>query len=163
MTTPRSNPMPASTPLVDMPVMPTAATGGARIALELYGAFNDRNFDRGAAVVAPEFELQAMPTGELFRGPDGYRAFVGNWAAAFPDSRVEIRTVVSEGEYLCVEFTGRGTHDGPFQTPGGTIPPTGRTVEIPFFDVWRVRDGLVRRGRTYFDVGTIMRQLGLLT
>ncbi|HEU4629233.1 MAG TPA: ester cyclase [Gemmatimonadaceae bacterium] len=163
MSVPRSDPIPSTPTRAGLSAMPATTTGAARLVLELYAIYNDRAFDRGAAMVAPDFELQAMPTGELFRGTDGYRAFVGIWAAAFPDSRVDIRTVVAEGDSVCVEFVGRGTHDGPFRTPGGTIPPTGRAVEIPFLDLWRVRDGVVQGGRTYFDIGTIMRQLGLLT
>ena len=161
MTSPRSNPMPAATPLTERPVMPTAATGGARLALELYSAFNDRNFDRGSAVVAPEFELEAMPTGELFRGPEGYRAFAGIWAAAFPDSRVEIRTIVSEGEYLCVEFTGRGTHTGTLATSMGDIPATGRSMTLQLCDVMEFKNGKVQSQKTYFDTGSMMAQLGL--
>jgi steroid delta-isomerase-like uncharacterized protein len=158
MSTPRIGRTPGTATLT-----PDAATDTARVVLALYTAFNDRDFDRGAAHVAPDQEMEVVATGERFHGPQGYRDFAGHWATAFPDARVEIRTVVTEGDRCCVEFHGVGTHDGPFRTPGGTIPATGRPVEIPFCDVWEVRDGLVQRGRTYFDVSTIMRQLGLLT
>jgi len=157
MTTPRSRQGPGTPPLT-----PAATSGAARVALELYAAFNDRTLDRGAAVVAPGQEMHVVATGEIHRGPQGYLDYAGNWIAAFPDARVEIRAVVADAERCCVEFLGIGTHDGDFRTPGGTIPATGRSVEIPFCDVWEVRDGLVQRGRAYFDVGTIMRQLGLL-
>jgi ketosteroid isomerase-like protein len=54
------------------------------------------------------------------------------------------------------------THTGPFQTPQGEVPPTGRTVVIDAVDVVTATDGKISSWRVYFDQMGILRQLGLL-
>lgn len=127
----------------------------------LYDAFNDRDYDRSAALVTDDAEIIAIPTGEIQRGPDGMRAMMQGWATAFPDSRIEVTHLAVAGNAAVVEFTGRGTHTGPMETPAGTIPPTGRLVEVAFCDVLEYREGRVASVRSYFDLATMMQQLGL--
>jgi ketosteroid isomerase-like protein len=105
----------------------------------------------------------ATPLGTTFRGGAGIKEFQLGWATAFPDSRVEIRTLTVDGDRVIVEHNGRGTHRGPLVTPNGTVPATGRPVDVPFCEVFERRDGRVASARTYFDVATMMGQLGLRT
>ena len=70
--------------------------------------------------------------------------------------------MIGSDDYAVVEFVGRGTNTGPLATPQGEIPATGRAIEIPFCDVHRIEDGKITNGRSYFDMATMMRQLGLL-
>ena len=54
-----------------------------------------------------------------------------------------------------------GTHAGPLMTPGGAIPATGRSVEVPYVHVLHFRDGRhVFLGLT-FDRLLMLEQLGL--
>jgi len=124
-------------------------------------AYNARDFDRLDAVIAPDGEFRNVPTGEVFRGAEGMKQYQRNWATAFPKSRVEVRNLVACGETVTMEYIGRGTQTGPLNTPQGTIQPTGRDVELPLCDVLTVRGGKVTDGRTYYDVATLMRQLGM--
>lgn len=139
-------------------------TGGAQdaaaIGRAVLDAYNDRAFDRLDALIAPDAELRDIATGESFRGAEGAKRFQRAWATAFPESRVEIASLVGCGETVTVEYVGRGTQTGPLVTPQGTIPPTGRSVELPLCDVMTVRGGRIVSGRTYYDVATLMRQLG---
>jgi predicted ester cyclase len=58
-----------------------------------------------------------------------------------------------------MEFHGRGTHTGPLTSPAGSIPPTGRSVDIPFIQFLEFESGKIARARLYFDLSTMMRQL----
>jgi steroid delta-isomerase-like uncharacterized protein len=104
-----------------------------------------------------------VATGQTFRGPEGARQFLQGWATAFPDSQVETTTVVADDETAAMEFVGRGTHTGPLVSPAGDIPATGQRVETPFAQVMRIHDGKVTQARLYFDLGTILRQLGVMS
>jgi steroid delta-isomerase-like uncharacterized protein len=134
----------------------------ATIARTVYEAFNDRDFERGLAVIAEDAEWVNMPTDDRFRGPEGFRRDLEQWANAFPDGRIEITNVRTSDDWAVVEFTGRGTNTGPLATPAGEMPATGRSVELQFCDVMEIRDGKIVRGRSYFDMATMMRQLGLM-
>ena len=135
----------------------------AQIVLDLYEAFNKREIARAArTMMAGNLTWVSVPFGTRFHGPQGYRQFVSGWATALPDSRVEVTQVVVSGDCVAIEFTGRGTHTGPFRTPAGEIPPTGRAVELRICEVLQLKDGKVVRGHTYFDSTTVLRQLGLI-
>jgi steroid delta-isomerase-like uncharacterized protein len=137
------------------------ATQNAILVRTLYDAYNARRFDDAVAVCAEDVELVNEATGEVLHGPEGVRAFDTGWATAFPDSRVEIRSVIAADDAVTVEFRGVGTQTGVLRTPAGEIPPTGRSANVPFCDVVRVRDGRVTSIHTYFDSASMMRQLGL--
>jgi len=132
----------------------------AAIGRTIADVYNSRDFDRLDGVIAPDAEYRNVATGEVFRGAEGVKRYQRNWAAAFPESRVEIRNFAACGETVTVEFVGRGRHTGPMNTPQGTIEPTGKDVELALCDVLSVRGGRITGGRTYYDVASLMRQLG---
>jgi hypothetical protein len=42
------------------------------------------------------------------------------------------------------------------------IPTTGNAVEIPMCVIYGLEDGVIRRGRLYYDGATMASQLGLM-
>ena len=140
-----------------------SAADNAALARKAYDLWNRRDFDGGAALCAPDVEVVNIATGQTFPGPEGVRRYQQSWATAFPDARVEVTHVIAAEDGAVVEFTGRGTHTGPLAGPQGEIPATGRPVEIRFCDVYEIRGGKIARQRTYFDLATLMRQLGLMS
>src|SRR5207237_152448 len=77
--------------------------------------------------------------------------------------RVEIRSVIEQGNTVLAEGRMTGTHKGPLATPGGReIPPTGKRIDLATADVFEVEDGKVKGHRVYFDQLDLMSQLGLL-
>ena len=139
-----------------------AEKDNATIARAFFEGWNERDFDRPAALVAEDGEIVEVATGESFRGPAGARHEYEKWAAGLPDGRVEINNVIASGNWAVVESTLRGTNTGPFASAAGEIPATGQALEFDFCTVMEIKDGKVVRGRHYHDVATMMRQLGLL-
>jgi steroid delta-isomerase-like uncharacterized protein len=139
-----------------------ARDDNAAIARTFFEAWNDRDFDRGVAIAADDAEIVEVPTDERFQGPDGIRGEYDKWATGLPDGKVEIRNVIASDDYAVSECTVRGTNTGPFASPMGEMPPTGRAIEFPFCSVMEIRDGKLRRLHHYYDVATMMRQLGLM-
>jgi steroid delta-isomerase-like uncharacterized protein len=139
-----------------------AESDNARLARAFYESWNERDFDRGAELVAEDGVQTIVGSGERFEGPDGFRRFSRMWADAFPDGRVEIESLIEAGDRVVVEFVGRGTHTGPLVSPMGEIPPTGRTVELRLCDVYEFRNGKMQAQRSYFDTASLMQQLGIM-
>jgi ketosteroid isomerase-like protein len=138
---------------------PYAAATVDPVVRTAYEIFNTRDFAAIARVYHPDGELVNVATGQVFRGPAGVEEFLRGWIAAFGDAHIEIGTLVQAGDVAVCEFRGMGTHTGVLHTPAGDVPPTGRSVDVPFCDVIRVRDGRITSTRTYFDTGTFGRQL----
>jgi steroid delta-isomerase-like uncharacterized protein len=128
----------------------------------LYDAWNRREFDVQAAATAPDGQAVIMGTGDVYEGPEGARRYGESWANGFPDGQVTIDSIVGAGDCVVVEYTGRGTHTGTFETSMGAIPATGRSMTLKICDVIEMSDGKVKRQRSYFDTGSIMTQLGLM-
>ena len=131
------------------------------VARTFHEAWTERNPERGEAVIAEDCEFVDVARGEVLRGPEGYRHDYERWRTAFPDGTVEITNVIAGGEWVVVEFTNRGTNSGPLISAVGEFPPTNRSIEVPYCSVMQIKNGKVVSGRDYYDVSTILRQLGL--
>lgn len=133
----------------------------AQLIRESYEAWNNRDFDMMAEHILPDATITLVGSGQVLRGIEGSRQYGEGWAQAFPDARVTVDNVISEGDCVVVEFTGRGTHTGTLSTPAGDIPATGRSVTLQFLDLFEFEGDKVRAQRTYFDTGSMMAQLGI--
>src|SRR5215472_11102742 len=92
-------------------------------------AFNERAWPRAAQIYAPDLEV--TEPGGTARGIDDFLGHAKGFVAAFPDSRMEVATVIESGHHAVVEGIYTGTHTGPLATPQGQVPPTGRTLRLP--------------------------------
>jgi len=133
----------------------------ARHLAEILEALSAHDLDRVAAVVDEKFEFEDVGGGETAHGRDEWREFCAKFVTAFPDLSQDVRLLVDGGEYAFAEVVARGTHTGPLATPEGDIPPTGRTIEVPFCVLVRAREGLLSEGREYYDALSLLGQLGL--
>lgn len=133
----------------------------ADLARRMHEAWNERNFDEMAAATAPDGVLTLVGSGDTFEGPEGSRVYAAMWAEGFPDGKVTVDQVIDSGDYVVVEYTGRGTHTGTLTTGMGAIPATGRSLTLQLCDVMQFKNGKMQKQRTYFDTGSMMAQLGL--
>ena len=123
-------------------------------------AFNERAWPRAAQIYAPDLEV-AEPGGTT-RGIDDFIGHAKGFAAAFPDSRMEVTIIVESGRHAVVEGIYTGTHTGPLATPQGQVPPTGRTLRLPICLVLEAAAGRIASNHVYYDQMTFAAQLGLL-
>ena len=133
----------------------------ATLARRIHEAWNERNFDEIAEATAPDATLTIVGSGDTFAGVEGSRAYNTMWADGFPDGKVTVDRVIESGDYVVVEFTGRGTHTGTLATSMGEIPATGRSLTLQLCDVMDFKYGKVQSQKTYFDTGSLMAQLGI--
>ena len=133
----------------------------ATLARRIHEAWNERNFAEIAEATAPDATLTIVGSGDTFAGVEGSRAYNTMWADGFPDGKVTVDLVIESGDYVVVEFTGRGTHTGTLATSMGEIPATGRSLTLQLCDVMEFKDGKVQSQKTYFDTGSLMAQLGI--
>ena len=124
-------------------------------------AYNEKNWDALNRAIASDLAYDEVATHRNLRGAaDVIDAWKG-WAAAFPDSKATFEGAHVSGSTVILEVTWRGTQSGPLRTPGGDIPATGKTIEIRACQVVDIADGKARSIRQYFDMATMMAQLGV--
>ena len=124
-------------------------------------AYNEKDWDKVKAGVAPEMVYDELGTQRKVEGVDEVLAVWKGWAAAMPDSKATFNSEVASGNTVVLEITWRGTHQGPLKTPDGEIPPTGKSFELRACQVVEVANDKVKSVRHYFDMGSLLRQLGV--
>ncbi len=78
-------------------------------------------------------------------------------SAAFPDYQITIKEQVAERDAVATVWSMRGTHQGEWESPIGSIPHTGRQVEFTATTTLRVADGKIAD-----VIGTNWDHLGIL-
>jgi hypothetical protein len=76
---------------------------------------------------------------------------------AFEGLSMQVVDQIDTSDRLVIAFLMRGRHVGPYASPLGTIPPTGREIQVRTIDVLTVEDGLVSA------IWVVADDLGLLT
>jgi steroid delta-isomerase-like uncharacterized protein len=95
-------------------------------------------------------------------GIDAHEQMGQAFMAAFPDSHMDVSRMVSIGEEVWVTGSFRGTQTGDLVGERGTIPASGKAIDLPFAEVFTIRDGRIARQETYWDQMTMMAQIGAL-
>jgi steroid delta-isomerase-like uncharacterized protein len=101
---------------------------------------------------------------EPLRGRDAIKRDYTGYLRGFPDIRFEILTIVEKDDRSGAgEMRFTGTQTGPLETPtGGEVPPTNKRVDIKGAVFAKVNDsGEIVEERRYYDVASMLRQLGL--
>ncbi|MBV9279941.1 MAG: ester cyclase [Chloroflexi bacterium] len=127
-----------------------------------FESWNQRNWERFTTFLSPQTEMVTVPTGENLTGHDGWRRVWELWNTAFPGHRLTITKMIADDAGVAVEAVFDGTHAGPFGTPAGDIPATGKAVHAPFVGYTLLENGTVTSYHLYFDTLTILAQLGVM-
>jgi steroid delta-isomerase-like uncharacterized protein len=126
-----------------------------------YEAFNRGDFDAATEVFAPDLETTDPALGTV-HSVEPWRAYGEAFKRALPDARFNLRSALESGETVAVEGTFTGTFTAPLTSPQGEVPPTGRTIDVPYADFFTVRGGRIVAHRVYYDQVQLGTQLGLM-
>lgn len=129
----------------------------------LYAAAEGHSLDpeRFLSCFSEDAYVRDVPTGTEFRGQD-IAMVASGMADAFPDIHRELFDIYAMNDVIVVELAIRGTHEGPLAMPGGTVPATGKTIDVPCCDVFRMKDGKVISFHCYNAASILAQQLGLV-
>jgi steroid delta-isomerase-like uncharacterized protein len=103
----------------------------------------------------PRYEI--VPTGEVYDGEEEVEEYFRITRTAFPDQRNELIALHHADDAVIAEFWLKGTHEGELRG----IPPTGREFTCRCISLFLFEEDRLVCERAYFDVITIMAQLGL--
>jgi ketosteroid isomerase-like protein len=98
-----------------------------------------------------------------YTGPAEVAKPVEYYGAAFSDMHRELYNVYVSGDVVVVQLALQGTHDGPLHLPFGMLPPTGKRMDAPCCDVFKLADGKLHRFDCYPEGSVILSQLGVLS
>jgi steroid delta-isomerase-like uncharacterized protein len=125
---------------------------------EAHRAFNRRDFDAVAARMVDGFTYRDNARGMTYEGREGFKQFMSIWVSAFSNAEVCEPTYINGGDVVVAQFRGRGVNDGGM----GPFRATGRAMDLPMCEIlWFDADGRILSGAIYYDVMTMLTQLGI--
>ena len=126
-----------------------------------FTAYNEKNWDKIRTLLTADVVYDEVPTNRKVRGIDQVITLWQGWATALPDSKCTFHNAIASGDTVVIELTWIGTHKGPLQTPKGPIAPTGKRIEIRACNVIQMEGEKGKSQRQYFDMATMLQQLGV--
>ena len=104
----------------------------------------------------PRYEV--VPLGEPVDGAGNVHDLLKGLFEGFPDFHADIERVYHSDSVVAAEVRMRGTHRGPW----AGIPATGRRIDVPVMSLFVFEADKLVCEKVYFDMATLMRQLGAL-
>ncbi len=143
-----------------------AAQENVALARSLLDLYNSRQsdpawLDKSMAAYAADCEDIDVPSGATLHGPDGHKRIALFFAENFPDLRVELTDAFATEDQVVLEGTWRWNDTGPLPLPSGALPATGRSGELRCCYVYQIRNGKIVSVHHYYDMMTMLEQLGL--
>ena len=123
-------------------------------------AYNQKDWGKAKETLAPDAVYDEKGTHRRIQGAGEIISAWQGWAKAFPDSKATILREFASGDTAVFELVWKGVHTGPLQTPTGTIPASNKPIEMPACQVVQVEGGKVKSASHYFDMLTMLTQIG---
>ncbi|SPL62369.1 hypothetical protein OHAE_5437 [Ochrobactrum soli] len=128
--------------------------------LKLYASAEGNSLDLEAflSCFAPDGYARNVSAQMDFRGADIAKV-AKDMAEGFPDIHREIFSLDVAADTVVVELAIRGTHLGTLMTPQGPLAATGKTINVPCCDVFRMKKGKIAAFHCYNISGIMQHQL----
>ena len=134
--------------------------GAEKLGRALVDAHSVGDWAAVKGALSPDSVYEEYGTQRRIEGSDAIVAALQGWRRAFPDVKGTVNRVTSGENTAALEITWRGTHMGPLETPNGSVPASGKPLDLQTFWVVDIQDDSVRSSRHYFDTLTILQQIG---
>jgi steroid delta-isomerase-like uncharacterized protein len=139
------------------------AESAVDIARESVECFNRGDFDRFRSLLADDSYEEEFGTQRRLEGADAQVETARAWKEAFPDAHGTIGRACVDGSTVTLEITWEGTQTGAMQTPDGQeLPASNRRATVRACQVMEVEDGKIVALRHYFDLMTLLQQVGAM-
>jgi len=108
------------------------------------------------ALMAPGCLVHGL--GGEMRGPEAFKPFHSAYRNAFPDVKINVDHMISEGDIVAARWSGTGTHSG----DGLGFPATGKQVQLSGMTFVRIQNGKLVEGWNVFDQFGMLQQLDVV-
>ncbi len=140
----------------------TQYAGAAKTAAlghRLMEAWNSFDPERVVELLTDDHVYEDVTFGVINRGAAETRRFFQGAYGAFPDLHFTLTGPIVNAQPAAFEWTMTGTHNG--DLPG--LPATGKAFSVRGATVFEVDGDKIRAVRDYWDLATLLRQVGLMS
>jgi steroid delta-isomerase-like uncharacterized protein len=126
----------------------------AAVAEKWIAAWNSHNPDQMLPVFTDDVFYEDVAFGEVSHGSAELRKFAASEFEGIPDLALKLDRANIHKGHGTIEWTFSGTDKGVYKT--------GKKFSVRGVSVIDMRDGKISRNLDFYDVATIMRQVGVL-
>ena len=121
----------------------------------VFAAWDREHLERYLAMLDPGFEVHDPMFPEPVKGTEAIRRINEPLLQTFPDMEFKVLGMAAAGDVVAAEITLGFTFNSPLRLPQGTIPPTGRRLEVTYAAFYRFNsEGLLTSVHNYgLDLG----------
>jgi steroid delta-isomerase-like uncharacterized protein len=127
----------------------------AAIAEKWIAAWNSHNPDKMLSLFTDDIVYEDVAFGEVSHGSAELRKFAASEFEGVPDLELKLLRADIQGGHGTIEWMFSGTDKDVFKT--------GKKFSVRGVSVIDMRDGKISRNLDFYDVATIMRQVGVLS
>jgi steroid delta-isomerase-like uncharacterized protein len=131
-----------------------------KISRDFVEAFNTGSWSRAKETLTGNALYHELGTQRRVQGPDAIITTLQGWKRAFPDAKGKVTNAIATGDNVVLEITWEGTHTGPLEGPGGTIPASGKRQTTQAVELIQFDGDKIKECRHYFDMMTLLHQIG---
>jgi steroid delta-isomerase-like uncharacterized protein len=121
-------------------------------------AWAAKDVERILSLYADDIVYEDLALEVAHRGKEEVRTFLTGVFVTAPDFRVENRFIIASDERVCIANVLHGTNTGNFE---GFPPASGKSFSVRSCHVCELRDGKAFRVTDYYNLVTLMRQMGM--
>jgi len=136
------------------------ARANAQTNAEIVRRVADEVWNRGDLAVADELFADDFINHDPNPGGvtdlEGYKRWVGEWRAAFPDFHVELHDLIAEGDKVAARYTVTGAHQGELLG----VPASGIQVAMKGISIYRLDHGEIAEVHHSYDLLGVGQQVG---
>jgi ketosteroid isomerase-like protein len=136
--------------------------GNEKIIRELYAAGEGQGMDtrKFVSMFSEQGYMLDVPSSTKFRG-QAIGDSIAALARAFPDVHRELLDFYVAENVVVVELAIRGTHKGELALASGTLAPTGKAIDAPCCDIFKLEGGKITCFHCYNYPSVMLQQLGV--
>jgi len=125
-------------------------------------AYNEKNWSKVKEILTSDASYDEKGTHRRIEGSGNIIEAWQGWAKAFPDSKATFVREHASGDTAILEIIWKGIHSGPLQMPNGEVPASNKALDMPACHINRVEGGKIKSIAHYFDMLTMLTQIGVL-
>ena len=132
---------------------------------EVTGMFKDyeaawasQDVEKIASFFTNDCIYEDVASGIVSNGKEELKAFLQNILTAFPDLKVEIKSLFVAGDRVGSEWVMTGTRSG----PSPYLPGAKKKFSIRGASITELQNGKIKRNSDYWNMTSYLRQVGLM-
>jgi len=132
----------------------SAHPAASNIAESWIAAWNSHDPVRWATHFTPDVYYEDVTFGEINHGSEEAKKFAASFFSDVPDLKLELADSSIEGNHGSIQWILTGTDKGIFKT--------GKPFKVRGVSIITITNGKISRSVDYYDLATIMKQVGAL-